>query len=181
MGESRQWPGPRIDPVLDAGITIDEIHALIHRGAFFTAGLTDAALAAAAELELLLQTPADSIIHARFLGVAGGDARVQLFEGTTFSAAGAAVTPVNRNRLSSNASSITLTSAPTLTADGTPLFDGYIPGGTAGSTPGGQLRSFEEFILKANTAYLARLTNASAVAEIATLVLDFYDTEFLTS
>ena len=167
----------RLDKLTQVLVAMDEIHSRIHRGGFFSAGISDPALADSGVLELLLQTPTTGGIHARFAGSLGGDARAQLFEGTTFTAAGAAVAAINRNRFSQNTTGLTITSGATLTLDGTPLFDGFIPGGTGQPmSPGGTARTFQEFILAQDTVYLVRLTNVSGAVQVATQVVDFYDT-----
>lgn len=170
----------RVDTTSRHLIQMNEIHARIHEGSFFSTGLADPALANDGVLEIVIQTPATGAIHARFAGAAGGDFRVGLFEGTTFSAAGTTLTPSNRNRLSSIVTTATFTHTPTLTLDGTALFDGYIGGGTGGNAIGGQISSFEEFILDQSTNYLARVTNVSGQASLASLTVQFYDTNFST-
>ena len=153
-----------------------DIHALIHEGRFFSTGLSDVALSGGASLEILIQAPIGAPLHVRFQGSMGADASTSFFEGTTFSAAGAAITPVNRNRRSTNAAGGTWTSGPTITADGTELFSGVIPGGSGGNAPGAQAAGFQEWILGSGVNYLARITNLTGQAQVANLEIDFYDT-----
>ena len=153
-----------------------DIHALIHEGRFFSTGVAIESAANNVSAELLIQTPAGAPLHARFSGFTGGNATNALYEGTTFSVAGAAVTPVNRNRRSTNVARGTFTSGPTITDDGTPIFLGYTGGGAGGSAAGGSSASFEEYILAASTTYLARITNTAGNNQPVTLSMDFYDT-----
>lgn len=168
----------RVDPTSRHLVQMNEVHARIHEGSFFSTGLGDAALANAGTLEILIQTPATGTIHARFGGSVGGDIRMGLFEGTTFSAAGTTLVPSNRNRMSANVTTVTLSHTPTITLDGTVLFDGYVGGGSGGNAIGGQIASFEEFILDQSTSYLARVTNVSGQAQVSSLTVNFYDTNF---
>ena len=158
-------------------VTLDGVHARIHDGTFFSTGLADAALTNNASLEILIQTPAGAPLHMRIDGAAGGDARAQFFENTTFSVAGAALVPQNRNRRSGNtAPNGTFTSAPTITLDGDTVFDSFLLGGTGGNAVGGSLSTFSEYILASSTNYLLRLQNISGQTHIATLSVNFYDT-----
>jgi hypothetical protein len=157
-------------------VAMGEVHAHIHKGTFFPAGLASAALAGSASLELFVITPASGTHHVRFAATVGGESRAALFEATTVSANGAAITPQNRNRLSGNSASGQYFSAPTVTADGTPLFDGFISGGSGGNAIGGNAASFEEWILAQSTSYLVRVTNVTAQPIVAALQMDFYDT-----
>ena len=162
------------DYIDEALVTIGEIHANIHRGVMFVTGASDAALANNGSLEVLIQV-ADNDIHVAFSGAAGGDFQVELFEGTTFSAAGTAATPVNRNRESGLVSTATFTTAPTITADGTTLVSGFRPGGSGGNAAGSSTQGFAEWELAPNTNYLARITNVSGGAQLASMEIDFYE------
>ena len=95
--------------------------------------------------------------------------------------AGDTLTAHNRNRFSSNVSSIVVTSSPTLgTDDGTQLATAVIPGGTGGNATGGISGSFEEWILKTNESYLFRLTNISGNTKAVMLQLDWYEPGLLS-
>lgn len=155
-------------------ISTDVVHQRIHQGIMFGATVYDAALANAADLELLLQVGA-GVAHARLVGRIGGDGELRLFEGTTFSSAGSAVASVNRNRTKSITSTVTVTSAPTITDDGTELETQLIPGGSGFLlSGGGEGPVFEEVILAPSTNYLLRLTNISGGNQPANLAVDYY-------
>ena len=181
---STEDPNDPMSPQLIAGIEHfsehlimkGDIHALIHEGRFFSVGVAVENVANNGAVELLVQTPAGAPLHVRFAGSTGGNATNAFYEGTTFSAAGTAVTPVNRNRRSPNAARGTFTSGPTITDDGTPIFLGYTGGGAGGSASGTASTSFEEYILAASTTYLARITNTAGNNQPVTLIMDFYDT-----
>lgn len=159
-------------------VTMNEVHARIHDGAFFTAGVYDDAVAAAGTLEILIQTPATGALHIRGTVAGGGNTEVEFYEGTTFSAAGTVITPPNRNRFSSNVANGTWTHTPTTTADGTALFLGLIPGGSGGNASGGTLPEFDEWVLAQSTNYLIRARNITATVQPIAVTVEFYDTNF---
>lgn len=154
-------------------ITMDSVHKHIHDGELYSADFNDASLANAASIELLVVVTA--VTHIRVSGAGGGDSNLLLFEGTTTSADGAAVTAINRNRVSSNTATAVLTTAPTITGDGTELMNIFLPGGSHGNAAGGLRSIFGEFILPAGK-YLVRLTNNSGGAVRAHVQVDFYET-----
>lgn len=149
-------------------------HARIHEGKAFSAGLYNAALGNNASIEILIQ-PVNAM-HMIFGASAGGDCEVHRFEGTTFSAAGGALTAFNKNRFSLIESGATITSAPTLTVDGTELPPGFIPGGFGGNATGGQDGGYErEMILNSTEVYLFRLTNISGISAPANSIIEWYE------
>ena len=157
----------------NALVFIDTIHNRIHRGQFFSLDQFNTGLAAAGTIELLVKVTTGA--HVRLTAAAGGDARLQLFEGTTVSANGTPLTPVNRNRFSTLAAVTQFYSGPTITADGTSLLDTLLPGGTGGIfSGGGGGETFEEFILAPGN-YLVRLTNISGSTQPANVQVDFYE------
>lgn len=154
-------------------VTMDTRHNRIHRGQMYEYTEVDAALANAGTIELLLVLTAGA--HMRFASVAGGDARVQLYEGTTVSANGTQRTAQNRNRFSSNTPDMAIYFSPTITGDGTLISDGILPGGIGGLfSGGGSSDIFEEWILGPGN-YLLRLTNISGGAQPCSVQVDFYE------
>jgi hypothetical protein len=156
-------------------VTTGVVHARIHQGLFYSADVIDLALAAAGDLDVLIQTAADVSMHVRFNVVTGGDAQAWLFEGTTFSVAGTPVPSINRNRFSAHTAQAVITEAPTITADGTQLLTGLIPGGKSGQVSGGVRESFEEFIFRTNEVYLLRVRNLAAQPQLADIQVDWYE------
>jgi hypothetical protein len=168
--------GGILDQTNGAIIVQDEVHTSVHKGILFHAGRFVVALAADATIVLLIQVAAGQSAHMRFGLAAGGDTEVELFEGPTFSAAGTTITPLNRNRFSSNTAQTTITHTPTTSADGTELAHTMMPGGTGpAQSPGDTGGSFSEWILKTGEDYLFRVTNRSGAAQPTSLSLDFYE------
>lgn len=156
----------------NALVVIDTVHDRIHRGQMFSASFVNAALGSAGTLEVLLVVTGDA--HLRLKGSSGGDGRLQIYEGTTVSANGAALSLPNRNRGSALSTTLAAYSGPTITADGTLLYDTIIPGGSGNFSGGGSGGFLEEFDLVAGN-YLIRLTNIAASAEPCSINVDVYE------
>lgn len=150
------------------------VHARTHQGTFFGATAEDAALANGANLDMLIRVGAETM-HANFALVAGGNAAVALFEGTTISAEGSVLTPQNHNRTSSRASNVLLNQGSTITLPGTKIAGGRILGGTGGNADGGATDTNDEWLLAPNTSYLLRLTNNSGQVQAADIHVRFYE------
>jgi hypothetical protein len=144
------------------------IHRRIHQGLSFAADVSNQALGAAGVINILIQVGSKNS-HMRFTSAVGDTCSLQLFEGTTFSAAGSAVTVSNRNRASGVTALTTITTAPTITLDGSSL--GFVVQPANVVLEASQL----EWVLLANQDYLLRLTNVSASAAAVTVNLNFYE------
>lgn len=167
------------DPVAHARTVIVEEHRLIHDGMFFTARGIITGLAAAGTFDILLTT-GQIAPHLRTVVFAfdDGPAQLELFEGTTVSAAGTEATVVNNNRLSDNTPQTVITIGPTVTDVGTSLGAFYLPVGVPG-WEGPDIG--EEFVLENNNqTYLVRFTNNTAGAITAGVKLAFYEVSYRT-
>lgn len=135
-------------------VTVTYLHDVMHRGCLFeiTNGVT---LATTSDTFVYLIQTGSIPIHFLFSVSASGEANFMIYEGTTFSAAGTAVTPINLNRTSANTLTLTTTHTPTVTTDGTLLATHHI--GT-GRITGGSVASASEFVLATNEDYLLRVT-----------------------
>ncbi|KFH18423.1 hypothetical protein ELZ19_06745 [Brucella abortus] len=163
-----------VDPGSGGLAVIDAIHQRIHLGQLYSASLIDAALDAAASLEMLVRVPEGVTAHLRIGADSLNSCRLGLFEGTTLNAGedpeGTPIVPVNRNRLSDNEADTELYSGPDVDADGATLFDRVVSWSTFGASP------FEEFVLPEGD-YLVRATNVDGSAQPVSLMLDFYEEE----
>lgn len=159
-------------------ITTTVVHHRIHQGTFFATDAFDTALADNAFLQVLLR-PGSRTPHIRHLAHGGGDMILRLYEGATFSAAGSALTAVNKNRRSSRTAQMQLSTGPTITDKGTVLSGILLPGGTGGffggGSPGGEAAGFEEWVLDPELDYLVELENIAGTAQPAHLQIDFYE------
>ena len=163
-----------VDDISGYLVQISEIHAQIHEGQFFTSTVVDTSVADSGTLEILMLTNG-SVPHARFTAQSGGNSRLEIFEDTTVSANGSALVAQNRNRLSANTATALVYSGPTVTGDGTKIFDMICAGGTGGNSAGGSGGMYEELILKASTLYLVRLTNLGGNSQPCGLIADWYE------
>lgn len=110
--------------------------------------------------EILIQVPANDTVRLLMHAGAALDATLELFEGTTVSAAGTAITPIRTNRtVSTPALNSTWTHTPTVTGDGTLLYTKEMD---AGRNVGGSEGNQSEFTLAASTNYLIRITSNQA-------------------
>jgi hypothetical protein len=130
------------------------LHAKVHDGSLVSVS-GEATLQIAETYEMLIQT-GDEPLHIHWAGSALDDTDFQFYEGTTFSAAGTTLTPVNHNRIAPQVFNHTVTHTPTLTADGTELFEHHM---SAGFKIGGSMEGVTEMILATQTTYLLRWTS----------------------
>lgn len=164
----------QIDPFTEHLVTIDTVHARVHAGEMFQADWVEEGVVNDGPIEILIRVPAGGGAHMAFSGEAGGDARFYIFEGPTITENGEAIVPINRNRRSSNVTTVTAFHTPTLTNDGAQLSNILVAGGSGGNSAGGDNESFAEWILDADQDYLVRLVNISGTAQNLGLEIDFY-------
>jgi hypothetical protein len=162
-------------PALTTQAGIDTVHDRIHQGRYFSGGYYNAAVANNASIDLLLVLGAINNFHCVMSGAAGGDSLLQIYENTTYSAAGTAVGMTNHNRSSAKVFDGAVTSMPTITAVGDQLNSTlFVPGGQKAQSSGGEGTFSSEFVLKLSTAYLFRLTNISGAAKNMSVLLKGY-------
>jgi hypothetical protein len=154
---------------------IDYLHKKVHEGRWFSGGYYNAALADSGNIDLLIQTSSTYAMHMVASAISSGSSTFQIYEGTTFSSAGTAVTMSNHNRSSAKVFSGTVTHTPTITAVGTQINGtGYVPGSTKSSGGGGEFGFQNEFILAASTTYLFRSTNNSGATAKTSIHIECY-------
>lgn len=102
------------------------------------------------------------------------EASYQIFENPTISAAGTAMTEVNRDRNSSETATIVITHTPTVTSTGSTIIceEHWIDGASAITQQ--KDRGLQEFLLKRDEEYLIRITNETALANQVSVSLNFY-------
>ncbi len=151
-------------------------HAKIHDGKGFGVTHTFTTIAAGGTADILLQNPSGNFSHIRLYQFASTTApgTVTLYEGTTFTDAGTALTEHNRRRSSSTTANLVVTHTPTVTANGTELETDLIAGerrvgGTARTT-------VQEWLLNQNEDYLIQYTNESnATADFVVFNIFWYE------
>lgn len=149
---------------------IDIVHQHIHEGDYNTISQLGQ-VAAGGDAEILILA-GDTTPHVVFGITPIGNARVWLYQGTTYSGAGAALPIYNNNLNSSKTPTLTAFLAPTITTDGTQKFASVAP---AGITTPIIIRGNTEIMLKRNTAHLLRVTNDDAAIKYISLQFGFYE------
>jgi len=152
-----------VEPYSKALTTIESEHARIHSGKAFQLSDKITGLLSTSSHYFLIDPSVP--IHWRdykFL-TDGAPVDIELFENPTVTANGSALTPLNRNRLSTTVSTAAVYTNPTVTADGTRLYiDGIVGSGdkkSTGSTEG----IAGEWIIDGGNTYLLKLTNNDTV------------------
>jgi len=145
--------------------TADLKESQIHNGLYFGVGLKSPTLGDGSSVEMYFKTPDSALeIHGfpTFSSELAGFVEVR--ESATVSLSGTVLTPKNFNRNSSNTSTASVRSSPTLTASGTRISFNFIGGGNITSA-GGNVTSQVGFILKQGTVYILRYTSSAAANE----------------
>lgn len=164
-----------LDPVEPAVPTIEFEHHMVHEEKAFTAYVYDADVDAgeAAAKEVLITTPNTSArIHVKIQVTTTGAALFQLTENPTVEG-GTPVTAYNNDRNSSETTTLTIKYDPTVTGDGTIIFQDRNPADVKGKI-GGVARTFTEWILKQNEDYLIRVVSDGA-DNMVSIVIEFYE------
>lgn len=162
--------GDRIDPYQKHEADRSYEHFGVHIARIFQADIPLSAIATATTVDVGILTPATVEAHMRIQARANqGVQTFSLIEAPTGVTGGSAITPKQRNRNSSVASTLTIKNAVTGATGGTALSLKRITGAYETDLVG------EEVILKANTQYVLRLlTGASGTNEID-YTLIFYE------
>ncbi len=153
-----------IDPEYGAGVHITGFHHKTHLGQAHIVSNKFAAIADDGVADIYVKVPAGIEPHIVFHRDIEGDADVELFEDTTVSADGTALTPRNLNRNSTNISTVSFFHTPTVTSPGTQLFIEWNAAGSGGQAAGSE-GAFDEFELAKGKNYLFRVTNRSGSAK----------------
>ena len=164
-----------LDSVEPVVATIEMEHHEVHEGNFYTAIVYDADVDSGEALakEVLLTTPNTAKrIHIKIQVTGTGTGFIQLTENPSVSA-GTAVTLYNNDRNSGNSSTLVVKYDPTVTADGTIIYQDWIPAEIKGKI-GGVVRPGAEWILKQNEDYLIRVVSDADNNKIS-IVMEFYE------
>lgn len=151
---------------------VDYAHHEIHEGDhYFIKGWMD--LTNAQVFDFLATTP-NTLKWAHMIVAFSSEAEshITIYEGTTTSADGTAVTAVNRDRNSTNTAALVVTHTPTVTNVGTQIAS-YKMGSM--QKAGGEVRGNNELVLKQNTKYLIRITNDTALNNWLDYLADWYE------
>lgn len=167
---------PEIDSDTGGLASIEVEHLLIHTGYRYYTDFTDSIMADTDVIEILFVPALNNIeVHAIIGCGVTGLGTLEFFEDCTTTDDGAALVEQNRNRLKDNIATLVVTSAPTITVDGTLLQTMYA--GSAGkfSVSGGDIRGVSEWILRKNIKYALRLTAHDDIK--GRLYINWYEVE----
>jgi len=181
LSDSPYSVDPNLETAIDDGavVGIDFPHYEIHEGDSFTYGDTHIIAKNNQAPDHLIVTP-DSTKFAHFtlaIGSTGGQIMLQLFEGATCSDNGDLEPLFNRNRNSNNTPTTILYEDPTCSSTGTQIFHATY-GVDEKKSAGGEGRGTQEWILKANTKYLVRVTEENVANTVVNLEFDWYEHTF---
>jgi len=159
-------------------IGISSEHQRIHSGEAFMAGygaVHGSELANDASIEMLVQVGSTTGAHLIRNVSASGDCEIFITEGVSFGGAGTPLTIFNKDRNSTDASSLAVSHTPTSVTGGTDLPTKFLPGGP-GKGAGGQDGSYDrELILKKDTNYSFVVTNRSGAVMLLSDILEWYE------
>lgn len=168
-----------LDNLFKAPIFVDVAHHEIHEGDAFSLYIGDVDAANTEQVQLYFVTPNTAeLSHMVVSSYGSGEHVLTITEGITYSAGGTAGTARNRNRNSANTSSCTLKTGSDGGADlitytgGTVIWSETVG---AGRQQGGSTRGTQEWILKANTAYIIEDTNSSGSPAVLDLNAVWYE------
>jgi hypothetical protein len=166
------------EPISGAIEVIDAPHGEIHYGRHFVSSGQEVLGLAATKIFLITTPNSEVYTHITPPKLRStGESNVAFYEEPTTSAAGSVVGMFNRNRNSDNVNASVLTVAPTVSNNGTKIFEQHIGSGQNGQ---GESRGESEFVLKPNTKYLIIITSEAASNDVS-WVIDWYEHATLAS
>ncbi len=165
---------PNEDEKTKALNTVDYSHHEIHSGSSFTS-CHKADVANGANLDILVVTPnTTKWSHLTYELEVEAETDVNIYEAPTASNNGTPLAVFNRDRNSSKTAGTTVFHTPTIAggSEGTLIRCWHLG---SGKTFGGGDRGTHEIILKQNTKYLIRLTNATTGNNYMSVKVDWYE------
>lgn len=168
--------------LLDAGssypfIIIPVEHARIHEGRLFTMNKmwdSTAKIASGATADVMITSSATKSPHFICDVECGGDAEIYVYEDTVASG-GTAITPINRNRRSTNTCQAVAVHTPTVSSVGTLIDSSLLAGGGGKKSAGGSGGFGGEFVMEYSKNYLVRVKNTSGAAQPLNIIIWLYE------
>jgi len=175
----------RRDTISFADTVIQEEHRMIHDGFMFhLSGKVTGMVDTNVDDYLIIVGDEEAHLDDIVIGAGRGDIDILMYEGTTVSANGSALTPFNQNRESANTPNSAVYTGPTVTGVGTLIHTAWLPptgtgtglsaNGVAGPSNG------EEWMLAPNTNYLIRITNNSGATIAYRYEFRWYELDYPT-
>lgn len=170
-----------IDTFTSYLINITGDHAHIHQGKAYSVPIMISNLASSGTSKITFLTPAvaNGYVHWRpsSISTSGDKVTVNLYEGSSGNSGGSTETAINRNRNSSNTSTVTIKSGVTVSTNGTKIGSTYLGGGTGvgQSRSGSEMGEDNEFVFKPSTLYTIEVINGSGSANNIAIRLFWYE------
>jgi hypothetical protein len=169
LGGWQAWQG---DEKSGAGLAIAIEHLMVHAGRFYSINDVDTDVDIAGPKEWLFITPGNSLeVHAIFVVAATAACTVELFEEAT-ATVGTPLPAINHDRRSALTSDVAASADPAVTDDGNRIGIAGL-GANGGVVALGAARN-TEFLLKAGTMYLLRVT-VVADNTLVSMGVDYYE------
>lgn len=147
---------PHLDSATGDWITVSVEHSEIHEGDLYSYSDVFDIPNSGNRTILFITPPGPQLLHLFFEMDAEAEGEMTFYEDTTYSSNGTQVTPINRNRISTNVADSLMYVAPVITSTGTLLRQRHWGSGKA---TGGATEMFGEFILRPSTNYMLRIVN----------------------
>lgn len=164
------------DDVTGALIIAELEHVKVHEGEMFSVSHRFTGIANNGTADLRVTVGASEPAHVKWNISSGGKIYIDIYEETTFTNLGTAVTPQNMNRLSSNTPDTTFGHTPTVNAIGTSRYESV---SGSNSNPvvraGESIRQHVEWVLAPTKNYLLRVTNKSGSLQDIGVAIEFYE------
>ena len=158
--------------------TITLLHQKVHEGDLYNVSDFQTILNAGT-LDYFIQTGATVFPHIGFAFESGGDLEIHIYEDTTVTAPGTALSVWNIKRSSTNVAASLFYHTPTVNVLGTDIFSNWIIAGekqkTFGGGDGSLARGAPEWNFNSNTGYLIRMINQASVDIVITFNATFYE------
>lgn len=156
-------------------IIVTAEHNQIHKGNLYGVGVVSTGIAILTPKRFLLVTPNTSTrAHLVYEVETQPGATVELYEGTTTSSDGTALSEICHRRASPNVATVVATEDPTVTADGTLLVTQSSGTATLGGKVGTVTSRASEFVLAQNTKYQIKIT-ALAASTTVSILMEWYE------
>lgn len=169
-----------VDKITNGLITMTSDHSYIHQGIKFS-GFIKATILSGSTAVISFKTPSSKYIHYRPANINSSADKldIEIFENAIINVAGTLVTAFNRNRLSTNLSTVEIRTGTTFTNNGNKLdaFSVWLPGstGVGQSRSGATTTEENEIILKQDTVYRVLVTNGSTSSNVVSFNFNWYE------
>ena len=140
-------------------------------GKLWTVNHYVASLTALSASNVTITQTASNVAYAKISVLSTQLAAVSLFEGTTVSNAGTAITSYNRNRSVAGSASSTVHHTPTISTDGTAVLPSFL----LSSFMTQHVEVVGSWLLKADTKYTVRVTNNGGSAAQVGIFIEWYE------